>query len=665
MNFMSLVTVLNVTLTLSGREIFSHIGFQVEPSDRIGLVGPNGSGKTTLLRMLKGEISPDQGEVRVVKGLRTGYLPQDVQESQSGALLESVLFSVPDRLELHKERLRVETLLERVHDKADQEKLAETLAEIHQRLATLELTYPRHEAEKILEGLGFQESDFARPVQTLSGGWKTRAALAALLYQKPDLLLLDEPTNHLDVPSVRWLESFLKDRKGAIVMVSHDREFLNRQVERIISFEPEGMRFYNGNYDFYVKAREEERKILAARARNQEQKVKEAEKFIDRFRAKASKARQAQSKIKLVRKMELVETHRTEKTIHFSFPPVPRSGREVLAIRGMSKGFEEKRLYTDLNLTVLRAERIGVIGPNGCGKTTLLKMTAGEMAPDRGTISLGHGVKLGYFAQHHSEVLNPRNTVVQEVHQRVPQASIGFVRNVCGAFLFSGEDVDKVVGVLSGGERVRVSLAKLLVDPGNFLVMDEPTNHLDIASSEILIDALEKYDGTLLFVSHNQSFVNRLATRIWEIRPNGVVQYPGNLAEYYDHLARIAPDPEAPASEAPASPVKTGHGTGAGRRNRKAEKRERAEKRRRVQDTLKPILADLEKVEARIARLEERQKDLEKSLADAEIFRDKNKSVPLLGQYDETREELERLLVTWEKRHGDLETAKKRLGLEA
>ncbi len=225
--------------------------------------------------------------------------------------------------------------------------------------------------------------------------------------------------------------------------------------------------------------------------------------------------------------------------------------------------------------------------------------------------------------------------------------------------------MDKVVGVLSGGERARVSLAKLLVDPGNFLVMDEPTNHLDIASSEILIDALEKYDGTLLFVSHNQSFVNRLATRIWEIRPNGVVQYPGNLAEYYDHLARIAPDPEAPASEAPASPVKTGHGTGAGRRNRKAEKRERAEKRRRVQDTLKPILADLEKVEARIARLEERQKDLEKSLADAEIFRDKNKSVPLLGQYDETREELERLLVTWEKRHGDLETAKKRLGLEA
>ncbi|HDZ23709.1 MAG TPA: ABC transporter ATP-binding protein, partial [Desulfobacteraceae bacterium] len=640
---MSLVTVFKVSLTFIERRVFHEIGFQVEPGNRIGLVGPNGSGKTTLLRLIMGEISPDSGEVRVAKGIRVRYLPQDVQESLSGRLLQSVLDSVPGIVQLKNELINVEKSLRVADHEEKQLRLSKRLAEIHQQLNHSESEFPNHDAEKILLGLGFDTSDFERPVSALSGGFRMRAALASRLFQKPDLLLLDEPTNHLDIPSVRWLEQFLQGFKGAMILVSHDRDFLNRQIRRIVSFEPEGMRSYSGNYDFYLKAREEETKGLEAKARHQEQKVKEAEKFIERFRSKASKARQAQSKIKLVKKMDMVQTRRKEKIIRFSFPEVSRSGRDVVSFEGMSKGFGQGPLYRDVNLTVRRGEKIAIIGPNGCGKTTLLRMVAGEMEPDEGKISLGYGVSIGYFAQHHSEMLMPQKTVIDEVYQVVPHETVGFIRNVCSAFLFSGEDVDKVIGVLSGGERARVSLAKLLVKPGNMMVMDEPTNHLDISSSETLIDALEKYNGTLLFVSHNQSFINRLATKIWDIREREMIEYPGNLDEYYDHLERV---------NIGSNTIETGRKShnliskksGNGRQSRKEQKREQAEKRRLIHDTLKPILTELEDLEQRIAGLESTQKEIEKILADPEIFRDKDRSVPMLNEYSHIREKLDHLL---------------------
>lgn len=667
---MSLVTVFKVSLTFIERKVFHEIGLQVEPGNRIGLVGPNGSGKTTLLRLIMGEISPDSGEVRVAKGIRVRYLPQDVQESLSGHLLQSVLDSVPGIVQLKNELINVEKSLRVADHEEKQLRLSKRLAEIHQQLNHSESEFPNHDAEKILLGLGFDTSDFERPVSALSGGFRMRAALASRLFQKPDLLLLDEPTNHLDIPSVRWLEQFLHGFKGAMILVSHDRDFLNRQIRRIISFEPEGMRSYSGNYDFYLKAREEETKGLEAKARHQEQKVKEAEKFIERFRSKASKARQAQSKIKLVKKMDMVQTRRKEKIIRFSFPEVSRSGRDVVSFEGMSKGFGQGPLYRDVNLTVRRGEKIAIIGPNGCGKTTLLRMVAGEMEQDEGKISLGYGVSIGYFAQHHSEMLMPQKTVIDEVYQVVPHETVGFVRNVCSAFLFSGEDVDKVIGVLSGGERARVSLAKLLVKPGNMMVMDEPTNHLDISSSETLIDALEKYNGTLLFVSHNQSFINRLATKIWDIRGREIIEYPGNLDEYYDHLERIKVRQDTIEKNSKSVPQKglTKNHDSAPKesgqnRNRKAQKREQAEKRRLIHDTLKPILTELEDLEQRIAGLESTQKEIEKMLADPEIFRDKDRSVPLLNEYSHVRKELDQLLSDWEKCQGELESTKKGLGV--
>jgi len=660
---MSLLTVIRVSLRFVEREIFQEIGFQINAGERIGIVGPNGTGKTTLLKLIKGEIEPDSGEVRIAKGLGVGYLPQDVQETNSGPILQSVLNSIPGRLELDSEITKTTQALKETRSEEVQDTLAQRLAEIHQEVQRLEQQFPVHEAEKILVGLGFSPAEFPSPVASLSGGWKMRAALASLLYQKPDLLLLDEPTNHLDIPSIRWLEQFLQGFRGALVLVSHDKDFLNRQIRRIISFEPEGIKFYSGNYDFYLKVREEEEKTLRAKARNQEKKIKDAEKFIEKFKAKASKARQAQSKIKLVKKIELVETRKREKTIHFSLPEVTRSSREVVSIRGLSKGFGDTHLYQDVDLTVLRGERIAIIGRNGCGKTTLLKMLAGEMPPDKGNISFGNGVKMGYFAQHHSDMLNPDNTVIQEVCRVVPNETVSFVRGICGAFLFSGYEVDKPVDVLSGGERARVSLAKLLARPGNLMIMDEPSNHLDIASSEALIDALAEYKGTLIFVSHNQSFINRLATKIWDIRNREIIEYPGNLDEYCDHLDLEEFEPcetvpvKTPSSGDQRKTEKTR------RQDRKSIKRDKAEKRRLITETLKPIQNTLDKIETRITELEARQAELEKLLADVKVFRDKDKSIPLLNEYRDVREELDDLLLAWEKQQVELESTKKDLGV--
>jgi ATP-binding cassette subfamily F protein 3 len=660
---MSLVAVLNVNLTVSGKELFREVTFQVEPGERIGLVGPNGAGKTTLLRLLHGEIAPDSGDIRTAKGTQIGYLPQDVHETLSGNLLQSLLDSVPLRRDLKQEMAGIERSLNVHSDQEVQARMAARLADIHQHLNDLDVQFPRHVAEKILAGLGFQPDDLDRPISSLSGGWKMRVALGSLLYRNPDLLLLDEPTNHLDFPSVRWLEEFLENFKGAIILVCHDRDFLNRQIHRTISFEPEGMRFYSGNYDFYVTVREEERRTLEAKARNQEQKVKEAQRFVERFKAKSSKARQAQSKIKLIKKIELIKTHERQKTIQFSFPRVTRSGRDVVTIEGICKSFSSRALYKNLRLRVIRGDRVAIIGPNGAGKTTLLRMVAGELAPDEGQIILGHGVTMSYYAQHHSEMLDPKKTILEEVYQAVPHESISFVRGICGAFLFSGADVDKAVGVLSGGEKARVSLAKILIKPGNLMIMDEPTNHLDIISSEILIDALDDYNGTLLFVSHNLSFVNRLATKVWDIRDRTIVDYPGTLIEYEHHLSlnndstpsRATPPTERDQKDVPRIPFQ-------GSQSRKTARREKAERRSRIAAVLKPIQERLRALEQRIDDTEKRKAELEKELADPEVFKDKDRCVPLLNEYDGVRKKLDELIARWEYQHLELESAKKELG---
>jgi ATP-binding cassette subfamily F protein 3 len=448
------------------------------------------------------------------------------------------------------------------------------------------------------------------------------------------------------------------------MLVCHDREFLNRQIRRVISFEPEGVRFYTGNYEVYRKAREEEKKTLEARARNQELKIKEAKKFIDRFKAKSTKARQAQSKIKLIRKMKMVETHRREKTIRFTFPPAARCGRVVINIQGLSKSFGQNTLYEDFGLDVLRGERVAIIGPNGAGKTTLLRMITGEIPPDNGEIRPGHGVTMSYYAQHHTEMLEPNRTIVEEVYQVVPHESVTFVRQVCGAFLFSGEDVDKPVGVLSGGEKARVCLAKILVRPGNLLVMDEPTNHLDLLSSETLIDALGDYSGTILFVSHNRSFINRLATKILDIQADEIVVYPGTLKEYEDHLDRLESVSGTAGESAPDKGL--GEGTAPSQRGRRSQKeirREKAERRRLINKTLRPIQETLLRLESDIAVLERREKEIEQILVDPDIFKQEEGQV-LLTEYGRIKKRLEDLMEGWEDQQDRLASARAALGLD-
>ncbi len=660
---MSIVNVINVTALVPGRTLFQGVSFQMEPGDRIGLVGRNGSGKTTMLRLLSGQLAPDEGEISIARGIRVGYLPQDIQEVAQGSLLPSLLESAPGRKELEEKVKALEQRLGEVSGEKEKASIAASLAEAHEKLSDLEARFPRHLAEKILVGLGFTEDEFNRSLSTLSGGWKMRAVLASLLYQRPDLLLLDEPTNHLDLPSVRWLQEFLQDFKGALVLVSHDRDFLNRQARRIIAFHPEGVRFYHGNYDFYLRAREEEERILEAKARNQEQKVKEAQRFIDRFKAKASKARQAQSKIKLLKKMELVKTLKKEKDIHFTFPPVKRSGRVAIALEGVSKAFGEKVLFDNLNLTVLRGDRVAVVGPNGAGKTTLLKIMAGEIGPDHGKVKWGHNITISYFSQHHSDLLDPHKTVLQEVHGAGPDHSIGYIRNVCGAFLFSGADVEKPISVLSGGEKARVMLAKILVSPGNLMIMDEPTNHLDIVSSEILIDALSNYQGTLLFVSHNQSFINRLATKIWDLKNGVLVEYPGSLTEYLDHC-RHAEGQKQVRDQNPEKPrlenALPGPGPSRRRKNKKEQREERARQRQRIREALEPITREIQEVEDEISRLERKEQELEGELSNPGIFKDSQRAPQVVAEYNEAKKRLEELLNRWEELHMKLQQTKEK-----
>ena len=649
---MSLVNIIGVSLSFADREIFKNVAFRIEAGDRIGLAGPNGSGKTTLLKIIIGEVASDAGEVRITKGVRVSYLSQDGRENLTGPILDSVYKSAPGRIEVLDGIKKIENMLSSILSEEEQARLAQQLADLHHRYSALEDMYPRHKAEKILIGLGFKSNELYNDMSILSGGWKTRAALASMLFQEPDLLLMDEPTNHLDVPSVHWLELFLKTYKGAIVLVSHDRDFLNRQTKRTIAIEIEGLRIYNGNYDHYLRAREEEEIFLEAQTKRTEQKVKDAQKFIDRFRYKSSKARQAQSKIKLIEKIELVQTYKPRKTIHFSFPDVARSGRDVVSIRDLSKSFENKIVFQNLNLSILRGEKIALIGPNGSGKTTLLKIIAGELEQTKGNTVLGHGVEMSYFAQHHSEMLHQSKTVVEEVYASAPTASITFIRNACGAFLFSGSDVDKPVPVLSGGERARVALAKLLVNPGNFMIMDEPTNHLDLYSSEILIEALSKYEGTLLFVSHNQSFISKLATKIWDLDKGSITEYHGSLSEYYDHLEKEWDNTrsEVYPQNIPADIISE-------RKSKKDIKREQAEQRKLKRERLKPLKDELDSVEECIEKNEKREAELNGLLADPDLFADQSKSVPLMKEYKQIKEDLEELMVRWEHLNSELEIA--------
>ena len=532
----------NICKQHGSRILFAEASLQILPDSRTGLVGPNGAGKTTIFRLITGEEEADRGEISCAKKTVIGYFSQDVGEMSGRSVLAEVMSAAGEIVEMGAAMREMEA---RMSESMPDEELAVLLesygniVEIFEHRGGYDLDA---RAKAVLTGLGISPADFNRPVESFSGGWKMRVALAKILTINPDVLLLDEPTNHLDVESIVWLEEWLANAyKGALLMTCHDREFMNRTVSRIIEVANRTITTYAGNYDFYLQEREIRREQLAASFRRQQEMLAKEEEFIARFAARASHAAQVQSRIKKLEKIERIELPPEQRVIRFDFPVPPRSGDDVLHLRDLGHVWQtpegaSKSVFHGLTGTVRRQEKIAVVGVNGAGKSTLLKLVTGKTEPAMGEIGYGANLGIGYFSQHAMDILRPEDTVFEAVQEVMPLENIGVVRNLCAAFLFSGDDIHKRIANLSGGEKSRVVLAKLLARPLNLLILDEPTNHLDIQSREVLLDALKKFDGTVIVVSHDRHFLRSLVNRVFEIDHGEMRIYEGN----YDYYLRQA-----------------------------------------------------------------------------------------------------------------------------
>ena len=531
----------------SGRQLlFVDTSFQLNPGEKVGLVGPNGAGKTTLFRMIVGEEAPDEGDVSIPRKLTVGYFRQDVEEMSGRSVLDEAIAGSGRVGALHHE------LEELNHAMADPDQAAH-LDRILERFGAVQEEYEHlggyaleSQAREVLHGLGFDDERIDGDVGALSGGWKMRVAMARVLLGRPDVLLMDEPTNHLDIETIIWLEAFLKSLPGALLMTSHDRDFMNRLVTKIAEIDSGEITVYTGNYDFYERERAlREANREAAYARQQAMFAKE-QRFIERFAAHAAKAAQVQSRVKALEKIEKVEPPRKRRVVEFDFRQPARSGEQVAVLEDVTKAYGTRLVHDGVNLTVRRGERWCVMGRNGAGKTTLLRMIAGVLPPDQGTVSIGASVKMGYFAQQALDLLNPDLTVWEQIEKDFPHESIGALRNLLGAFQFSGDDIEKKVRALSGGEKTRLVLARMLLDPPNFLVLDEPTNHLDLATKEMLVRSLGEFEGTMMFVSHDRMFLRGLSSRVLELGGESGTEaqphaYPGSYVEYVERTGHEAP----------------------------------------------------------------------------------------------------------------------------
>ncbi|MFD2182591.1 ABC-F family ATP-binding cassette domain-containing protein [Rhodoplanes azumiensis] len=521
--------------------LFVEASAAIQRGEKVGLVGPNGAGKTTLFRMITGEEPPDEGQVAVDRGVTIGYFSQDVGEMAGRSALYEVMDGAGPVSAVAAELKELEHALADP-DRADEmEAIIERYGEVQHRFQELDGYTLEARAREVLAGLGFDEAMQEGDVGALSGGWKMRVALARILLMRPDAMLLDEPSNHLDIESLIWLEQFLKGYEGALVMTSHDRAFMNRVVNKIVEIDGGALTTYTGDYEFYEGQRALAEKQQQAQFERQQAMLAKEIKFIERFKARASHAAQVQSRVKKLDKIEKVEPPRRRQTVLFDFPPAPRSGEDVVSLKGVHKGYGSKRIYEGLDFMVRRRERWCVMGVNGAGKSTLLKLVAGATAPDAGTVTVGGSVKMGYFAQHAMDLLDGDRTVFEQLEDAFPQAGQGSLRTLAGCFGFSGDDVEKRCRVLSGGEKARLVMALMLYDPPNFLVLDEPTNHLDIATKQMLIGALANYEGTMLFVSHDRHFLAALSNRVLELTPDGVHQYGGGYTEYVARTGHEAP----------------------------------------------------------------------------------------------------------------------------
>jgi ATPase subunit of ABC transporter with duplicated ATPase domains len=536
----------NINKQYGKQLIFVDANFQLNPGEKVGLVGPNGSGKTTLFRMIVGEEAPDEGDVSVPKKLTIGYFRQDVEEMQGRSVLDEAIAGSGRLGDLHHELEALHHAMQDPEQAGDMDRILARFGQVQEEYEHLGGYGLEAQAREVLHGLGFEDDQIDGDAGALSGGWKMRVALARVLLGRPDVLLADEPTNHLDIESIIWLEHFLKSFTGALLMTSHDREFMNRVVSKIAEIDGGEIITYSGNYEFYERERAiREDNQQAAFARQQAMFAKE-QRFIERFKTHAAKAAQVQSRIKALDKIEKIELPRKRHVVKFEFRVPPRSGDQVAVIEDLHKRYGSRVIYDGFDLTIRRGERWAVMGKNGAGKTTLLKMIAGASTPDSGSVRLGASLNMGYFAQQSLDVLDPDLTIMEQLMKDFPQDGIGSLRTLAGAFQFSGDDVDKRIRALSGGEKSRLAMARMLYNPPNFLVLDEPTNHLDLATKEMLVEALHDFEGTMIFVSHDRTFLRGLSSRVLELggesgRERTPVVYPGTYAEYVEKMGHEAP----------------------------------------------------------------------------------------------------------------------------
>ncbi|MDA9531651.1 ABC-F family ATP-binding cassette domain-containing protein [Bradyrhizobium sp. CCBAU 25338] len=531
----------NVSKQAGHQILFIEASAALNKGEKIGLVGPNGAGKTTLFRMIAGEELPDEGQVSTDRGITIGYFNQDVGEMSGRSAVAEVMDGAGPVSEVAAELRELEAAMADP-DKADQmDEIIARYGEVQHRFEELDGYALDGRAREALSGLGFSQEMMDGDVGKLSGGWKMRVALARILLMRPDVMLLDEPSNHLDLESLIWLEKFLHDYEGTLLMTSHDREFINRVISKVIEIDSGSLTTYTGDYEFYEQQRAQNEKQQQAQFERQQAMLAKEIKFIERFKARASHAAQVQSRVKKLDKIERVEPPRRRQSVAFDFLPAPRSGEDVVALKNVHKGYGSKRIYDGLDFMIRRRERWCVMGVNGAGKSTLLKLVAGASEPDQGTVALGGSVKMGYFAQHAMDLLDGEQTVFESLEYAFPTAGQGSLRALAGCFGFSGDDVEKRCRVLSGGEKARLVMAKMLFDPPNFLVLDEPTNHLDLATKEMLINALSDFEGTMLFVSHDRHFLATLSNRVLELTPEGIHQYGGGYTEYVARTGQEAP----------------------------------------------------------------------------------------------------------------------------
>jgi ATPase subunit of ABC transporter with duplicated ATPase domains len=526
--------------------LFVDASFQLNPGEKVGLVGPNGSGKTTLFRLITGEEQADDGDVSVPRRLSIGYFRQDVEEMSGRSVLDEAIAGSGRLGELHRELEHLQAAMADPARADDMDRVLARFGEVQDEYDHLGGYALESRTREILHGLGFDDERIDGDVGALSGGWKMRVAMARVLLGEPDVLLMDEPTNHLDIESIIWLEAFLKARPGALLMTSHDRDFMNRAVTKIAEIDSGEITTYSGNYDFYERERAvREANREAAYARQQAMLAKE-QRFIERFAAHAAKAAQVQSRVKALEKIEKIELPKKRRIVKFDFRSPPRSGEQVATLEGVTKAYGRRVVHQDLALSVRRGERWAVMGKNGAGKSTLLKMMAGAVKPDAGTVTLGASLKMGYFAQQALDLLDPDLTIELQLRKDFPHESIGVLRALAGAFQFSGDDIDKKIRSLSGGEKTRLVMARMLLDPPNFLVLDEPTNHLDLATKEMLLEALKDFDGTMVFVSHDRAFLRGLSNRVLELGGESGTDaqphlYPGSYVDYVARTGHEAP----------------------------------------------------------------------------------------------------------------------------